>query len=177
MKNVILALVFLLLFLLEGTVFAWLIPYQVDRLITVVPHPVLIFTIFIAVYLHRYKALLYGFSFGLLKDVVFYGHVIGIYTFSTAFIGYVIGLICRHFHPGFVLAISMVAIGNFFYELIVYGLYRLLNLVHVELEWALFHQFLPTMLFNTVLAVLLFAPIHRWVLQPFHDADEKINTP
>jgi rod shape-determining protein MreD len=172
MRNLMLSLVFFVLFLLEGTVFPWLIPYQVDRYVTIVANPVLIVTIFVGVYLHRYKALIYGFSFGLLKDVIFYGHVIGIYTFSTAIIGYITGLIFRHFHQSFLLTIVAVALGNFGYELIVYSLYRLLNLVYVDWEWALFHQFLPTVLFNTVLAVTLYLPTHHFILRYLEDTDE-----
>jgi rod shape-determining protein MreD len=172
MRNSIVLYVFFALFLLEGTVFPWLIPYQVDRYMTIVANPLLIMTVFVGVHVHRHKALIYGFSFGLLKDVIFYGHVIGIYTFSTAIIGYFSGLVFRHFHQTFVLSIVAVALGNLGYEIIVYGLYRLLNIVDVDWKWALFHQFLPTVMFNTLLAVFLYLPVHRFLLRNHQETDE-----
>lgn len=57
MNQKLLPVLFFALFIVEGSVFPWIIPYQADRVMTIVPNPVLVLTILVGVYLHRHKAL------------------------------------------------------------------------------------------------------------------------
>lgn len=166
-------LILLIVFLLEGTVVQWLIPESLETRLTLVPNLVLILIIYIGTQVGRHQALYFGLIFGLLKDIVFYGPVIGIYTFSTALVGYLSGLVFKLFHHSFFLSILTVALGDFAYELSVYGLYRLLHLTSVTFYTALYTQFIPTVILNFLLAILLYVPTTKWISSWIVDREEE----
>jgi rod shape-determining protein MreD len=175
MRWSILILFVFFLFIIEGTLFPWIIPYPIERWVSIDANPLLIATLFIGIHMHRYKALGIGFAFGLLKDIVYYGHVIGVYTFSTAIMGYLTGAVFRHFQQSMLLVIAAVAIGDLMWETIVFGLYLLLDVVNISFRWAFFHQILPTALFNTLLALPLYS-LFQWLMEryPADDEDEAV---
>jgi rod shape-determining protein MreD len=118
MAMVRLVLILIVFFFLEGTMIYWLLPdSMVHRM---VPNVVLAVVLYVGIYLGRYEAAILGFIFGLLQDVIYYGPAIGMHAFAMAFVGYVLGVICRHQKLSFAQALLLVALGSFVEEIIIY---------------------------------------------------------
>ncbi|GED13318.1 rod shape-determining protein MreD [Aneurinibacillus migulanus] len=148
------------LFLIEGTiaqVFApevWGLPW------IVVPRFVLVGVVFIGLYAGRRKALYFGLFFGLLYDVV-YTEVIGVYAFATAVLGYLAGLSSRYFHQSWFLVLVNVLLVVLVNEWLVYQVYHLFNRASMEALTLLLKEMVPTTVFNTLFAMLIFRPMSK----------------
>lgn len=162
--HLLFALVFVV-FLLEGTIVKWLMPEIWQGNVTVASHFVLILVLFIGLYASRHMALLYGFGFGLLHDVVYYGPMLGTYTFTTALVGYLVGLATMRKASGIVSCLFLIGLGLTAFELIVYGIYRVFRITQTHLEWIFLHQMLPSVLFNLLFALLIYVPVRKYLEQ------------
>ncbi|WP_027414892.1 rod shape-determining protein MreD [Aneurinibacillus terranovensis] len=160
MRLGIISAVIFLFFLIEGTVVqvigaaAWGLSWIIT------PRFVLVGIVFIGLYLGRRKALVYGLLFGLLYDVV-YTDVIGVYAFTMGLTGYLAGLCARYFHQSLLLVTTTILLATFMNEWIVYGLYHLFHMAEVSLNTLLLQEMVPTVLFNTLFALLIFRPMSR----------------
>lgn len=156
------------LFLLEGTIMDWIIPPAWQSSVLVAPHLVLTGVVFATLFKNRYHGLSYGLGFGFLQDFMYYGHALGVYSFSMGLVGYALGYLFRSSSRGIVVCLLAATLGSFAYDSLVYGIYRLfLGVVHVGYEWTFLHQILPSMLFNALIALLLYMPARKWL----EDAD------
>ncbi len=153
--------VIFLLFLLEGSLLPWMIPSAWRGNVSVTPHLVLVAIIYVSIYLNRYSALIFGLFFGFLQDFVYYGHMIGVYAFSLGLTGYLCGLFFGRSHIHILPSMLLMAFGNLLYEAAVYGCYRLFNVINSPFEWAFTHQMLPSILFNLLLALLIYVPVRK----------------
>lgn len=164
LQRYIISLALLVLFLLEGTIMEWVIPPVWQSQVLVVPHLVLVGVLLISLFKNRYHAFVYGLVFGLLQDFIYYGHALGVYSFSMALAGYCSGLVFRSKSPGIVLSLLAGAIGSLGYDALIYGIYRLfLGVIKLHFEWAFMHQMLPSMLFNMLIMLLLYMPARKWL--------------
>jgi rod shape-determining protein MreD len=151
-------------FVFEGTLFEWVIPSSWQLQVYVVPHIILIAVLYIAMFRSRYLGLMYGLVFGLLQDVIYYGHALGVYSFTLGLIGYAAGLLFRRVTFGIVTSLIFVLFGLLLYETLVFAIYRLfLNVIRVDIEWAFIHQMLPSTLFNLLLALAIYVPARKWL--------------
>jgi rod shape-determining protein MreD len=167
-----LILILLGLFLLEGTVIKWLLPDAWQSHVYVVPHFVLVVILFIGLYMNRHYALVYGMIFGLLQDIVYYEHALGLYAFTIGLTGYMAGLVARWFPFRGLSAVAMIVCGSLLYELLLYGLYRyLLNVVSVDIGWTFMYKMLPSLLFNLGFALLIYIPIGKLLEQIANDRE------
>jgi rod shape-determining protein MreD len=156
------------LFLLEGTVMSWIIPPVWQSSVLVAPHLVLVGVLFATLYKNRYHGLAYGIAFGLLQDFIYYGHALGVYSFSMGLVGYLFGLAFRFSSRGIFISLVAAILGSFAYDSLVFGIYRFfLGVVHTDYQWMFMHQILPSMLFNALIALLLYMPARKWL----EDAD------
>jgi rod shape-determining protein MreD len=156
-------LIALLLLLVETAVFPWLVPPGwSDRLL---PHLTFLVTVFVAVTAGRHLAFFFGLGFGLLQDVLFYGHLIGAYAFGMAFVGYLAGFAPGRRTPSPVQYVLLVALGGVMLDVIVYAIYRLFQLTDDSLAFAIVWQVVPTTIAQTFLAAVLYAPFRRWLVQ------------
>lgn len=156
-------LVALLLLLVETTVFPWLVPPGwSDRLL---PHLAFLVTVFVAATAGRHPAFFFGLGFGLLQDVLFYGHLIGVYAFGMAFVGYLAGLASGRRTPSPVQYVLLVTLGGVMLDLIVYAIYRLFQLTDDSPGFAIVWQVVPTAIAQALLAAALYAPFRRWLVQ------------
>jgi rod shape-determining protein MreD len=151
-------------FVLEGTLVEWVIPPTWQTKVYVVPHLVLIAVLYISMFTNRYLGLTYGLAFGLLQDVIYYGHSIGVYSFSLGLVGYAAGLSFRRAQFGIVTSLLVALFGLLLYETMIFGIYRVfLNVIRLTMEWAFLHQMLPSTLFNLLLALALYVPARKWL--------------
>ena len=159
-RNLVLYL--FLLFLIEGSVMPWLIPEY--ELFQFEPHFVLVAILYAAIFLNRYYALFFGLLFGLLQDFIYYGHMIGLQSFSMGLIGYAAGLLFRNAQVTLLMSLSMILLGNFAYESVVYFLYRLFEIIEFSFEWALVQVIMPSLILNLLFALIIYWPA-RWYLE------------
>ncbi|QHT62065.1 rod shape-determining protein MreD [Paenibacillus lycopersici] len=152
--------VMLLFFLVEGTLFYWLLP---DNLVgRIVPHFTLAFVLFAALYRGRHSALLLGLSFGLLQDLAFYGRIIGVHSFTMGLVGYMTGLMLERKRSTLMMALSMIGLSTLVYDTVVYFIYRVFRLTSQPFEWALSHHIIPSLFMQLLFALVLYVPARRW---------------
>lgn len=152
------------LFLLEGTVVKWIIPVVWQENIAVSTHFTLIVILFIALYVNRHVALTYGLGIGLLHDVVYYGPtMIGTYSFAMGVVGYLVGLVAPRARLNILYSMIVITLGNFLFEAIIYGLYRLFQVTKDTTQWMFFHIMLPSVLINLLFALLIYVPLRKWL--------------
>ncbi|WP_240414374.1 rod shape-determining protein MreD [Paenibacillus periandrae] len=154
-------LILLALFILEGTILQWIIPSVWQSKIYVAPHFIVVIVIYIGLYVNRHTALVYGLIFGLLQDFIYYSPMLGPISFAMGLTGYLAGLMHRRLHSNIIVSMLVMALGNLFFDSIIYGLYRLFQINHLDLQWVFFHQMLPTMLINLLFALMVYVPVRK----------------
>jgi rod shape-determining protein MreD len=154
-------LIILALFILEGTLLQWLIPVMWQSKVYVAPHFILVIVIYIGLYVNRHTALIYGLIFGLLQDFMYYSPMLGPISFAMGLTGYLAGLLHRRLHSNIVVSMLVIGFGNLFFDCMIYGLYRLFQINHLNLQWVFFYQMLPSMLINLLFALLVYIPVRK----------------
>ncbi|TXK84725.1 rod shape-determining protein MreD [Paenibacillus sp. N3.4] len=149
------------LFILQGTIIGWLIPSAWQSAVFVAPHFTLVLILFIGLFRHRHSALIYGLLFGLLHDFIYYGSMLGVYSFGMGLTAYLAGLAQRR-QPNLVFYnLLITGMGLVLFELINYGINRLFKLIDINLEFALTHYMLPSVLFNLLFALICYVPARK----------------
>ncbi|GAB2672927.1 rod shape-determining protein MreD [Paenibacillus thermoaerophilus] len=168
----------MLLFMCEGTLAVWLVPARWQSDGSASPMLVMVGVLFLALYAHRYSAIVYGLAFGLLQDIVYYGHALGVHSFAMGITGYFIGVLFRPVQPGLVSTLLAMLTGCSLYRLIVYGLYRyMLTTTEAPFLWALTRQMVPDILMSLLFALAVYVPVRRFLDSPRGnrmDADERM---
>jgi rod shape-determining protein MreD len=162
----------LLLVIIESSVIPWLVPSAwSERLL---PHLSFIITILAAGFAGRHKAFLIGLSFGLLQDILFYGHLIGPYGFAMGLIGYAAGLVSErriHFTLGYF--IWMMIFGGIVLDTIIYYIYHLFRLTKLSYGYVFYWQIAPTVLLQLFIALLIYVPFRRYLVKPSNSSGEE----
>jgi len=152
-------------FLSEGTLTAWLLPEAWADRAWVVPAPLLVVLVYVAIYVHRYEAMAWGFAAGLLQDVVYYGHAVGVRAFGLAAVAYAAGALARWVsRPTMVVTLAAVFIGCTAFSLFEFGVYRFwLRTSDVPAGWWVVRHGVPSALFNAVFALAVYLPFRRFL--------------
>jgi rod shape-determining protein MreD len=158
------------LFIVEGTLLPWMIPGVWQSKVYVAPHFILVIVLYIGLYVNRHAALWYGLIFGLLQDILYASPMLGPISFGMGLAGYLAGLTHRRLYSNIVVSMLVIALGNLFFDFIIYGLYWLFQVTHLSLEWAFFHQMLPSMLINLLFALLVYVPVRK-LFESMHSAN------
>ncbi|MBR2567742.1 MAG: rod shape-determining protein MreD [Paenibacillus sp.] len=149
-----------LLFLIEGTWLPFVIPdVWSDRLF---PQLVFIVVLYHAVYKHRHTALMMGLGFGLLQDIVYYGHMIGPHTFSMGLLGYLAGLLFSTRNTSMMVMMMISFMGSFIYQTIIFGIYALFSVQHLEFKDALLNYMIPSLFIQLLFALIIYVPMRKW---------------
>jgi len=166
LKWVLLTLTLLGFFLLESALLPWITPIEWRHDLSIYPKLVLIGAVFIAVFTNRHVGAAYGLAFGMLQDVQFYGHMIGVNAFAYALAAYFAGLLIR---PNLVNLVSVFLIqlsALLLYETSTYALYRLFSVTDSDFGWMFVHGMLPSILISLFLALALYIPTRKWLEAP-----------
>ncbi|GGG20354.1 rod shape-determining protein MreD [Paenibacillus abyssi] len=155
----IIALMFLL-FLIEGTIMPWLIPDEWTG--RIIPQFIFVFVLYASFYAGRHTALLLGIGFGLLQDVVFYGHLIGVHSFAMGLCGYVIGLMFEHKRIPMLTALSLIGMACLLYDTVIYFIYRVFRMTNESYVWALMDHIMPSLFLQLAFSLVLYVPVRRW---------------
>src|SRR5690606_14177616 len=116
---------------------------------------------FSALYGSRYQALALGMSFGLLQDIIYYGHVIGPHCFFMGLIGYLVGVVLERKKTTLLLAISVVGFACLAYDSALYFVYSIFRITNGSYAWALNQYILPCLLFQLAFTLALYVPIRN----------------
>lgn len=172
-RKVAYGFILLLLFLIQSTTFFWLLPGEWIGRIS--PHFVFIGILFVALFVHRIYALVLGLCFGLLHDVLFYGHMIGVYTFLMGIIAYLTGLALPRKHMTFFYIGLVMVIGLFSFDSLVTLIYMLFKVVDTTYQWALLNHILPSLLMNMLIFTIFYIPIRKFVekMMPIEQDDDE----
>lgn len=160
MRRILLSIM-LVLFVLEGSIWPWLMPESWLTHVRVAPHFVFVIILYIAIYMNRYYSLMFGMLFGLLHDLIYYGHMIGTYTFSMGLVGYTAGLLIRKGQAGFVQTLLSCVFFTCVLDSFIYALYRLFGMVQADYSWAFMHHILPSLFINGLFTLVVYIPMRK----------------
>lgn len=156
--NRIILLMFLL-FIMEGAVMPWIIPAGLGH--RIIPHFVFVIVIFSGLYSRRHLALLLGVSFGMLQDVVYFGHLLGINAFIMGLMGYFTGVLLEHRRSTLMMAISIIGFACLLYDSVIYFIYRVFRIANESYAWALIDHILPSLFLQLAFALACYVPARK----------------
>lgn len=148
-RKLILAVLILLAFVLQGTVF------QTLSIASIVPNLLLILTVSFGFMRGKKEGIFVGFFAGLLLDIMF-GTVIGFYALIYMYIGYLNGFFKRIFFPDEVkLPLALIALSDFFCNIIIFfTLFWFRG--RFSFGYYLLHTILPELVYTMVVSILLY---------------------
>lgn len=160
-RKLTLALLILLTFILQSTVFQWL------SIASIAPNLLLILTVSFGFMRGKREGLFVGFFCGILIDI-FYGNLIGFYALIYMYIGFLNGFLCKIFYDEDVkVPMVLVALSDAAYGLLVYGLQFMMRGRLDILNYA-GHIILPEIVYTVLITVVLyrfFYWLNRWLTE------------
>jgi rod shape-determining protein MreD len=161
-----------LLFMLETTIVPWLIPESMHGRLA--PHFVFVAALYAGMYAGRHPALFIGLIFGMMQDIVFYGHMLGVHTLLMGSIAYLTGLLLEGKRVPMLAALFVIALCCFLYDSAAYGIYRVFRVTHEPYEFVLMQSIAPSLFLQTGFALAAYVPARR-LLEPKakKDGDEE----
>lgn len=155
----ILILLLFVLFIVEGTIIPWLIPGGWQYRLS--PNLVFIVILFVSVYYHRHTALVLGIIFGLLHDIIFYGAMIGPYSFAMGCAAYLMGLIFQAPRAPMPIMMTVVLLGSLLFDSTLFGIYQLFQLNVHSFNWALTQYMIPNLCVHFLFALIIYVPMRK----------------
>ncbi|WP_028611824.1 rod shape-determining protein MreD [Paenibacillus harenae] len=152
-------LLMLLLFIIEGAIMPWIIPAGFGS--RIIPHFVFVAVVFAALYSGRHRALLLGVSFGMLQDVVYFGHLIGAHAFIMGLIGYFTGMLLERRRATLMMAVSIIGMACILYDTAIFFIYRVFRITSETYAWALLEHILPSLFLQLAFALACYVPARR----------------
>lgn len=117
------------------------------------PRFVLIVLIFMAVYLNKKQAMMYGVIFGMLYDVAF-TDILGVYMFGLPAICYLVSKIMNVLQNNAIVLSLMAVFGVAILEFYVYGINLLVHVTEMTLNEFLEMRLYPTLVLSAVFCIL-----------------------
>lgn len=149
----------LLLFLIEGAIMPWIIPAGYgDRII---PHFIFVIVLFSALYGNRHQALMLGAGFGLLQDLIYYGHLIGGHFFMMGLIGYFTGVLLERKRVTVMMALTVIGFACILYDTALLYIYKVFRITDASYAWALLNHILPSLFLQIAFALACYIPVRR----------------
>lgn len=153
-RKLILAVLILLAFILQGTLF------QALSIASIVPNLLLILTVSFGFMRGKKEGLFVGFFCGILIDI-FYGNVIGFYALLYMYIGFLNGFLYKIFFDEDVkVPMVLVSVSDIFYGIVVYGL-RFLLRGRLDFFSYLRHIIIPEMVYTVLITAIVYRFLYR----------------
>lgn len=149
----------LLLFVIEGSVMPWIIPAGYGG--RIIPHFIFVIVIYSALYGSRHRALLLGACFGLLQDIVYYGHLIGAHAFIMGLIGYFTGVLLERRRVTVMMAIAVIGFACILYDTSLLYIYKVFRITNASYAWALLNHILPSLFLQLGFALICYIPVRK----------------
>ncbi|MFD2670485.1 rod shape-determining protein MreD [Marinicrinis sediminis] len=161
MRKQMLWVLVLLVFILEGSLIPWLFPRE--WLFHLSFRFVLVLILMVAIKGKRHHSMAMGIVFGILYDILFFGHMLGMYTFVMGLCGYAAGLYAEKLQPAFLGSIWIIAAFLLFEEVAVYSIYALFQIHQESIIWAFSQHMVPSILLNLFFAVAIYLPFNSMI--------------
>ncbi|HAG00116.1 MULTISPECIES: rod shape-determining protein MreD [Paenibacillus] len=158
-RKQILILLLFVLFILQGTVFFWLTPSSLQ--LQIYPNFVLVAIFFVSIYYHRHTGLVLGLIFGMLHDIVYYGEMIGTYSFAMGISAYLLGLVFKAPRAPLPMMMTIVILGSLLFDSTLFGIYKVFRLNPTSYNWSLLHHMLPNLLVHFAFALAIYVPVRK----------------
>ncbi|MBO2943937.1 rod shape-determining protein MreD [Paenibacillus sp. F411] len=155
----VLILLLFLLFIFQGTIGFWLTPPALQGIIS--PNLVFVAILFATIYHHRHTGLVLGLIFGIVHDIIYYGEMIGTYSFGMGVSAYIIGMIFNKPRSPLPVMLTAVILGSLLLDSMLFGIYKLFRINPDSYNWALLHQMLPDLLIHFAFALLIYVPVRK----------------
>lgn len=153
-RRIVEAVIILLCFILQGTVF------QALSIGSITPNLLLIITVAFGFMQGKLSGLWIGFFCGILQDV-FYGNLLGFYALIYLCIGYAAGCCCKIFYDEEIrVPMLLVAVGDLLYGTMVYGMQFLMR-GRLEFFYYLGRIAIPEMLYTVLITVIFYKHLFR----------------
>ncbi|KZE67631.1 rod shape-determining protein MreD [Paenibacillus polymyxa] len=159
MRGQVLILLLFVLFIAEGTILPWLLPDSWHP--RMVPNFVYVVILFVSVYYSRHTALVLGIVFGLIHDVVYYGFIIGPYSFAMGLSAYLLGLVFTARRAPMPIMMAAVLIGSFLLDSMLFAIDQLFQLNHQTFNWALAQYMIPDLFIHFLFALIIYVPVRK----------------
>lgn len=161
-RMIVLSLIVLALFVIEGTLFQVFAPELFGASAVFVPRFAVIVIVTLGIFYGRMTGIFYGICFGLLYDVI-YTEILGIYMFSFGLIGYIFSLSYRPIQNSYFFHF-LVCIGSvIFLEYFLYGLLYLFEISTMTAGQFFYERFLSTVGLNFVFALIFLYPLRKLI--------------
>lgn len=151
--------IMLLVFVVEGAIMPWVIPDGYGG--RVIPHFNFVIVIYSALYGNRHQSLLLGAGFGLLQDIVYYGHLIGGHLFIMGLIGYYTGVLLERKRVTVLMAITVIGFACILYDTSLFFIYKVFRITDAHYAWALLNHILPSLFLQLAFALVFYNSIRR----------------
>ncbi|KKO51315.1 rod shape-determining protein MreD [Paenibacillus sp. DMB20] len=158
-RHQVLILLLFLVFILQGTVGFWLTPSSLQGKIN--PNFMYVAILFATIYHHRHTGLVLGLVFGMLHDVVYYGEMIGTYSFTMGVSAYIIGLLFKTPRAPLPIMMTAVILGSLLLDSMLFGIYKLFRINPDSYNWALLNHMLPDLLIHFAFALIIYVPLRK----------------
>src|SRR5690606_16252539 len=99
--------------------------------------------------------------FGLLQDIIYYGHVIGPHFFFMGLIGYLVGVMLERKKATLLLAISVVGFACLAYDSALYFVYSIFRITNGSYAWALIQYILPSLFLQLAFTLAIYVPFRK----------------
>ncbi len=150
-----------LVFLLEGTLIYWIIPSEWQQGMSLAPRLTLVLLLIYAMHRSRHIGLAFALFFGLIHDIGYASPMIGAHSLAMAIAVYGTASIGTRIKMTMANSFLLLALALLAYDLIVFSLYRLFQVVVMSYSMMITHHMAPTLLFNLLFAVLVYVPMRK----------------
>ncbi|MEK3807792.1 rod shape-determining protein MreD [Metabacillus sp. JX24] len=162
MNRILLPLFILFVFISEST-FTDLIelPFTSEDQV-IIPRFVMLSVVFITAYYSQKMGIIYGMVFGLLHDIV-YTEILGIYLFAYPLFAYLISKALKALQGNMLVVLFLSLLAVTLLEFYSYGIQMLIGYSNLPFYDFTNLRLLPTILANSVGAIVLIYPMSRFI--------------
>ncbi|OCA91251.1 rod shape-determining protein MreD [Bacillus sp. FJAT-27225] len=161
MRRIFLPLLLFLFFTIES-IFVLLLPSEtfMDKWI-LVPRFLIAVLMLFAVYGKQKQAIIYGFAFGLLFDMV-YTEIIGVYLFLFPLTIAFVSRLMKVFHANALVVIVAILAGISALEIVIYKLNHFIGITEMPFSAFAEVRLLPVIVLNLLFLAVAFYPLRRF---------------
>ncbi|MDE5412447.1 rod shape-determining protein MreD [Alkalihalobacterium chitinilyticum] len=163
MNRILLPLIMLFIFVIEGSLFQVYAPEQYGSDLLYIPRFVVVAIIIIGIFLGKTHAIIYGLIFGLLYDVV-YTELLGVYMFCLGFIAYLLSLSHLYVRRSYTVVVLLTLVAVIIVEYFTFGINSMLNITAMTHDEFLQRRLLSTLGLNFIFSLIILYPLRKYLL-------------
>lgn len=127
----------------------------------IVPRFLYVLFILIIIFYDRKLGLIYAFCTGIIMDLVF-TEILGIYLFLYPTILYLTAKLVRDWYSNLFIVFFVTLFSITALEFAIYGMYSVLNIAGISMNFFIYHRLLPTLALNSVFYIVVSFPLKSY---------------